>query len=99
MRIFGYILIILGFAGANIPVYPSGGTMEAICLHEFEKLPRQDSYKSDEVLSVMEKAAARAWYKGSLRPPDGPSLFMVIGAVLVDVGGRRKKVFGSNAGR
>ena len=93
MRILGYIIIFVAFVGSNIPAYPPGGTIEAICLHELEKMPKRDSYSPNEVLNAMKKAAYAA--SGRLNShiipePMIPGLIMIFGVALVDFGARRK---------
>jgi hypothetical protein len=91
IKLVGYLVLLFGFAALSLPVYPDNGSFKALSIHQWQDMPQQETYSRDDLLAAMEKVAGSAWHRRD-RPPIGGALVMLIGAILIDIGSRRKKV-------
>jgi|SRR5579872_1387640 len=91
VKIIGYCILLVGLACVSLPTSPSGGTFKAMAIRQWQDMPQQETYSRADLFSAMEKVAGYSWRIASA-PPVGGGVAMLVGAILIDVGSRQKRL-------
>jgi hypothetical protein len=90
MRIFGYILLILGFLWLVVWCGGSVGPLtRSIGIENFKKYPEARQYSGSEVCDAIRSVLIE--YQENAHGVVLPATLMFAGGVLLDVAGRRSK--------
>jgi len=90
MRIFGYILLILGFLWLAVWCAGSVGPLtRSIGIENFKKYPEARQYSGSDVCDAIRSVLDE--YQENAHGVILPAALMLAGGVLLDVAGRRNK--------
>ena len=91
MRLFGYILVFVGFAAVNWKILHARDITYSVELRQWQQIREQQPYTSESIQNALLRSAQETWDRSANWLYCSAAL-IVLGAVLIDFGAGRRRV-------